>query len=52
MAQEITKVCIKPCTCANAYMDGKYGRGMRVHNPAPKSKGSEKIRCAACGTSK
>jgi hypothetical protein len=37
---------IRPCTCANAYQDGVYGPGLRVHNAKTKTPG---WRCTSCG---
>jgi hypothetical protein len=43
---------IAPCVCESTYQDKKYGKGMRVHNAAPKSKSSDKMRCTVCGKDK
>lgn len=38
---------IKQCSCANPFMDARYGRQMRVHNATGK-KGDE-LCCTSCG---
>jgi hypothetical protein len=34
------------CTCKHAFQDGRYGQGMRVHNPMVKE---NRARCTVCG---
>lgn len=52
MAQEKSKsnlghTVVRPCTCASAFQDERYGSGQRVHNV-----GKEHVYCTVCGTSK
>ena len=39
---------IGPCTCASTFQDATYGRGMRVHNRAPKKNTSGGYVCTVC----
>jgi len=45
-------VTIEKCTCSHEYQDKKYGKGMRVHNKAPKVDKDKGRRCTVCGVSK
>lgn len=45
-------VTIEKCTCPHEYQDKKYGKGMRVHNKAPKVDKDKGRRCTVCGVSK
>lgn len=39
---------ILSCNCASDFMDARYGRGNRVHNPCG-VKDASKARCVVCG---
>ena len=39
----------KPCTCAQAYQDSLYGKGVRVWN---KTKSPGEYRCTGCGSTR
>lgn len=47
MAVDLTKIA--KCDCTNDFQDNKYGKKMRVHNPAF-SKGGQprRYRCTVC----
>ena len=48
--KESRSIAIKKCTCANAYQDKKYGKGLRVHNRT-KQKDEKHLqgwRCTVC----
>lgn len=42
---------IASCSCAHAFQDKRYGKGMRVHSPlGPTRKDrSATMRCSVCG---
>ena len=42
----LTKV--KTCTCRHEWQDGRYGKGMRVHNECKLSSGTLGWRCTVC----
>ena len=39
---------ILKCSCSHIYQDGKYGKGMRVHNPTLKQPVGTIFRCTIC----
>ena len=50
--KERTTVHPKPlkCSCAHTYQNGKYGKGMRLHNPVTGKDGTFSAgRCTVCG---
>ena len=41
------------CTCAHDFQDARYGRGVRLHNPATGKSGEmDALRCTVCGARK
>ena len=42
----MSDIVLKPCGCASAYQDNKYGAGIRVFN---KSQDGAKLSCSVCG---
>jgi len=36
------------CTCKHEFQDRAYGKGMRIHNFAPKAGGQGMWRCTVC----
>lgn len=40
---------IMKCDCKHEFQDQTYGKGMRVHNPAPQKGASpQRMRCTVC----
>jgi len=47
------KTIIMPCGCNHEYQDKRYGKGMRIHNEAPKKPtGAGGWVCTVCGKAK
>ena len=40
------------CTCKHEFQDRAYGKGMRIHNFAPKAGGQGMWRCTVCKNEK
>jgi hypothetical protein len=36
------------CTCEHRYQDGRYGKGLRVHNPMRRVGNAHQYRCTVC----
>lgn len=41
---------VRPCKCQHEYQDGRYGKGLRLHNPAHGSGDGIAWVCTVCGT--
>lgn len=49
----IDQTQIMKCECPHEFQDKTYGRGLRVHNPAPQKGASpQRVRCSVCGREK